>query len=143
MSSRIYTTSADETSDQGENFTDSMDIPAMAVEFASKIPLDAPITPAEIQAWLLLNRLNPKGAVEGAAEWAQEIVDNKKRGAKVASFANEIDKDASSTMYPSPTSSPSHSITHSDNESDNESENDSENGSDNDSDNDSEEESED
>lgn len=132
--SRIYTTSADGTSNQGENFADSMDIPAMAAEFASKIPLNAPITPAETQAWLLVNRLSPKAAVEGAAEWAQEIVDNKKRGANVASFANEIDKDASSTIHPSPTSSPSQWTTHSDNESDNDSGNDSDDDSDNDSD---------
>lgn len=60
MFPRIYTTSADETYKGETSPAGTMDIPAMAEEFASKVPLDAPITPAELRAWLLLHRLIPE-----------------------------------------------------------------------------------
>jgi len=88
----IYTKTADELWKNEENASDVHDIPAMAAQFATKIPLNAAITPAECQAWLLANRLDPVAALDGAAQWAREIIENKLRGANVASFTNEIKK---------------------------------------------------
>lgn len=88
----IYTKTADELWKGEENTAEVHDIPAMAAQFATKIPLNAAITPAECQAWLLANRLDPVTALEGAAQWAKEIIENKLRGANVASFTNEIKK---------------------------------------------------
>lgn len=68
------------------------DLPELAASFANEIPANANITPAECQAWLLANRVNPLAAVNGAAAWAAEIVENKSRGANVAKFSNEIDR---------------------------------------------------
>jgi chaperone BCS1 len=68
------------------------DLPELAASFASKIPADSNITPAECQAWLLTNRVNPLAAVDGAAAWAAQILENKSRGANVAKFSNEIDR---------------------------------------------------
>jgi chaperone BCS1 len=88
----IYTKTSDELWKGEENVADVHDIPAMAAQFARKIPVDAAITPAECQAWLLANRLDPVAALEGASHWANEIIENKLRGANVASFTNEIKK---------------------------------------------------
>jgi len=88
----IYTKTADELYKDEENAANVHDIPAMAAQFARKIPIDAAITPAECQAWLLANRLDPVTAIEGAAQWAREIIENKLRGANVATFTNEIKK---------------------------------------------------
>ena len=69
-------------------------LPELAASFASKIPADAKITPAECQAWFLANRVDPLAAVNGAEAWAAEILENKARGANVAKFSNEIQKPA-------------------------------------------------
>ena len=68
------------------------DLPELAASFASKIPADSNITPAECQAWLLTNRVDPLAAVNGAAAWAAQILENKSRGANVTKFSNEIDR---------------------------------------------------
>lgn len=86
----IYTRTANELYKGETNAADTHDIPAMAEQFAAKIPVGAAITPAECQAWLLSNRLDPVAALEGADQWASEIIENKLRGANVASFANEV-----------------------------------------------------
>jgi chaperone BCS1 len=88
----IYTKTSDELWKDEENAAEAHDIPAMAAQFATKIPLNAAITPAECQAWLLANRLDPVTALNGASQWAKEIIENKLRGANVASFTNEIKK---------------------------------------------------
>lgn len=86
----IYTRKANELYKNEQNAADIHDIPAMARQFAAKIPTDSAITPAECQAWLLSNRLDPVAALEGADAWAKEIIENKLRGANVASFKNEV-----------------------------------------------------
>ena len=88
----IYTKTADELWKDEQNTAEVHDIPTMAAHFATKIPINAAITPAECQAWLLFNRLDPVAALDGAAQWAKEIIENKLRGANVASFTNEIKK---------------------------------------------------
>jgi chaperone BCS1 len=70
------------------------DLPELANLFATSIPVGAQITPAECQAYLLANRVNPLAAANGAAAWAAEVIENKLRGANVAKFANEINKPA-------------------------------------------------
>lgn len=98
MFSRIYTKTPEETFEGETNVAETMDIPAMATLFAAQIPLDAPITPAEAQAWLLVNRQDPQQAIDGAKTWAEGIIENKRRGANVASFTNEIDRSGIPTV---------------------------------------------
>lgn len=86
----IFTRTTNELYKEEKNAADTHDIPAMAEQFAAKIPVGAAITPAECQAWLLSNRLDPVAALEGADQCAREIIENKLRGANVASFANEV-----------------------------------------------------
>lgn len=103
----IYTKCAEELYENEANAADVHDIPALAVEFASKIPIDSAITPAECQAWLLANRLDPLAAVNGAVGWAREVIENKLRGANVATFANEVKSitDSESLQLKTPPSS--------------------------------------
>jgi chaperone BCS1 len=70
------------------------DLQALATSLADGIPVNAHITPAECQAYLLANRVNPLAAVNGAAAWAAETIAIKLRGANVATFSNEINKPA-------------------------------------------------
>lgn len=101
----IYTRAPNEIYKDEENTADVHDIPALAAHFAEKIPIDAAITPAECQAWLLANRLDPVAAFDGAAEWAKEIVETKLRGANVASFTNEIKTMPGFQMFDTPPTS--------------------------------------
>lgn len=103
----IYTKCAEELYEDEANAADVHDIPALAVEFASKIPIDSAITPAECQAWLLANRLDPLAAVNGAVGWAREVIENKLRSANVATFANEVKSitDSESLQLKTPPSS--------------------------------------
>lgn len=103
----VYTKTANELYKDERNAADEHDIPAMAARFASKIPPDAAITPAECQAWLLANRLDPVAAVDGAEKWAEEIIENKLRGANVASFTNEIKRIPRFRRFDTPPTSPS------------------------------------
>jgi chaperone BCS1 len=47
------------------------EIAAMAEEFASKLPEDE-LSPAEIQGYMLKNKMNPQNAVNGIDEWLSE-----------------------------------------------------------------------
>lgn len=106
----IYTTASDEVFKDEKNSADEYDIPAMAAQFASKIPVNAAITPAECQAWLLANRLDPVAAVDGAEQWAKEIIENKLRGANVATFTNEIKSVPGFRRFDTPPTSPAPSV---------------------------------
>ena len=92
MFTNIYTKSPTELYAGEVDHAAVHDLPELAASFANEIPANANITPAECQAWLLANRVNPLAAVNGAAAWAAEIVENKSRGANVAKFSNEIDR---------------------------------------------------
>jgi chaperone BCS1 len=108
----IFTRTAAELYKDEKSASDEHDIPAMAVQFASKIPTDAAITPAEVQAWLLSNRTDPVAALEGAAEWAKDIIETKLRGANVAKFTNEVKSIPTTCMFDTPpTSSRAPSVT--------------------------------
>lgn len=106
----IYTKTGDELYRDETNAADEHDIPAMAAHFALKIPVNAAITPAECQAWLLANRLDPVAAVDGAEQWAREIIENKLRGANVASFTNEIKSVPGFRRFDTPPTSPTPSV---------------------------------
>jgi hypothetical protein len=84
LCTHIFTRTATELYRDEKSASYEYEIPAMAVQFASRIPTDAAITPAEAQAWLLSNRTDPVAALRGAAEWAKDIVETKLRGANVA-----------------------------------------------------------
>jgi len=73
-----------------KDFAEQYDIPALAKAFADQIPAER-ITPAKVQGHLLQNRTDPTGAVEKTAQFAEETLDAKVKGANVASFANEVD----------------------------------------------------
>jgi chaperone BCS1 len=111
MFKNIYTKSAVELYAGEIDHAASHDLPQLAASFASKIPADSNITPAECQAWLLTNRVNPLAAVNGTAAWAGEIIENKSRGANVAKFSNEINgptkANATDTSLSEATSTPS------------------------------------
>ncbi|KAM0702314.1 hypothetical protein Q7P35_011224 [Cladosporium inversicolor] len=107
----IYTKTSEELWKDEEDTSEAHDIPAMAAQFATKLPRNAAITPAECQAWLLANRLDPVTALDGAAQWAKEIIENKLRGANVASFTNEIKKGMPAMRrFDTPPTSPAPSI---------------------------------
>lgn len=88
----VYCASPEERAAGLQEATAGHDMPALAKEFASKIPAGSPISPAEIQGYLMLHRHDPLAAIAGAPAFAQEIIDIKSRGAKVAAFDNEVDK---------------------------------------------------
>lgn len=54
----------------------------MADEFANHIP-ECALSPAEIQGYLLMNKADTKGALEGVKEWAEKVLEAKKKGKKV------------------------------------------------------------
>ena len=91
---RIYTKSSAELYAGEVDPASVHDIPELATSFANSIPVGAQITPAECQAYLLANRVDPLAAVNGSAAWAAEIIETKLRGANVAKFSNEISKSA-------------------------------------------------
>jgi chaperone BCS1 len=108
----IFTRTAAELYKDEKSASDEHEIPAMAVQLASKIPTDAAITPAEVQAWLLSNRTDPVAALEGAAEWTKDIIETKLRGANVAKFTNEVKSIPTTCMFDTPpTSSRASSVT--------------------------------
>lgn len=88
----IYCASPEERAAGLHEATAGHDMPALAKEFAGKIPAGSPISPAEVQGYLMLHRHDPTAAIAGAPAFAQEIIDIKSRGAKVAAFDNEVDK---------------------------------------------------
>jgi chaperone BCS1 len=92
MFMNIYTKTPAELYAGETDYAAAHNLHELAASFASKIPANASITPAECQAWLLANRTDPLAAMNGAAAWATEVVGNKLRGANVAEFSNEIDK---------------------------------------------------
>jgi chaperone BCS1 len=101
----IFARTAAELYKDEKSASDEHDIPAMAVQFASKMPTDAAITPAEVQAWLLSNRTDPAAALEGAAEWVKDIIETKLRGANVAKFTNEVTSIPATCMPDTPPTS--------------------------------------
>jgi chaperone BCS1 len=94
MFTNIYTKSSAELYAGEIDHAAVHDLPELAKSFANSIPIDAHVTPAECQAYLLANRVNPLAAVNGAAAWAAEIIANKLRGANVAKFSNEVNRPA-------------------------------------------------
>ncbi|CAK4030636.1 mitochondrial chaperone bcs1 [Lecanosticta acicola] len=71
------------------HIAEQYDLPALAKEFAAKMPEDK-LTPAEIQNFLLENRDDVLGAVEKVGKWAEELVHTKARGKNVAAFSGQV-----------------------------------------------------
>jgi chaperone BCS1 len=94
MFKQIYTKSSAKLYAGEVDHASVHDLPELATSFANSIPVGAQITPAECQAYLLANRVDPLAAVNGSAAWAAEIIETKLRGANVAKFSNEISKSA-------------------------------------------------
>lgn len=86
----LYTKRPDELVDGKASLYQYYDISSLAQDFASAIPPDSMITPAEVQGYLMIHRKDPQAAVEGAAAFAEQIIETKERGANVAAHANEI-----------------------------------------------------
>jgi hypothetical protein len=105
LCTNIFTRTAAELYKGEKSASDEYGISAMAVQFASRIPTDAAITPAEVQAWLLSSRTDPIAALEGAVEWAKDIVETKLRGANVAKFTNEVKSIPTTCMPDTPPAS--------------------------------------
>ncbi|KAH4043651.1 hypothetical protein HBH49_229430 [Parastagonospora nodorum] len=54
----------------------------LAEKFAQELP-DVTLSPAEIQGYLLKKKTDPDGAVAGAKEWKDKVLEAKKKGKKV------------------------------------------------------------
>ena len=54
----------------------------MAKTFADTLP-ELVFSPAEIQGYLLMRKMDPVGAVEGVAEWRDGVLEARRRGKKV------------------------------------------------------------
>jgi chaperone BCS1 len=54
----------------------------LAEKFAQDLP-DVTLSPAEIQGYLLMKKTDPDGAVAGAKEWKDKVLEAKKKGKKV------------------------------------------------------------
>ncbi|SMR51961.1 unnamed protein product [Zymoseptoria tritici ST99CH_3D1] len=62
---------------------------ALANKFSALIPEDQ-LSPAEVQNFLLAHRNDPEEAVEGAAAWAESMLETRRQGGNVASFNGQI-----------------------------------------------------
>jgi hypothetical protein len=102
LCTNTFTRTAAELYKGEKSASDEYEISAMAVQFASRIPTDAAITPAEVQAWLLSSRTDPIAALEGAVEWAKDIVETKLRGANVVKSTNEVKSIPATCMFDTP-----------------------------------------
>lgn len=54
----------------------------LAEKFAQELP-NVTLSPAEIQGYLLMKKTDPDGAVAGAKEWKDKVLEAKKKGKKV------------------------------------------------------------
>lgn len=85
-----YTKRPEELVDAESSGSEHYDIPSVAQAFASAIPKDSMISPAEVQGYLMKHCHDPQAAVEGAEEFARHIIEIKAQGKNVAAFANEL-----------------------------------------------------
>jgi len=87
-----YTKRPDELAEGETSVSEDQGILAMAQAFAQAIPPGSMISPAEVQGYLMIHRQDPQAALDGASAFAMEIIETKRRGANVATHANEIDR---------------------------------------------------
>lgn len=97
MSSKIFLHIFTKTLDEMTSDPDSETLPlsterlhSMASDFASYIPEEAFLSPAEVQGFLMRHRDDPLAALSNAASWATEVLEVKEKGKNVADFDNEI-----------------------------------------------------
>jgi chaperone BCS1 len=57
----------------------------LADQFAKELP-DTTLSPAEIQGYLLMKKTDPTGAVAGAKEWKDKVLEARKKGKKIVDF---------------------------------------------------------
>jgi chaperone BCS1 len=86
---RMYT-SADETISESSTLPSpkkkgvtlySMSVAEMACQFADQLPEDT-FSPAEVQGYLLIKKLDPSGAVSGVASWRETMLKLKAKGVR-------------------------------------------------------------